>query len=224
MLPSNTRVVLFPIIAKFAKFAHLFRTYPTVVDVVDNQFSWTTPTMPRTGRRPGSTAVVVKGATNVVFNSEANRRFFVDEGILEADDPRVSVVPNWYPPPSGPACRPAVGDGSSAPRLVYTGNMNDRIDWGLLTELSERMPNSRILLIGGASRAGFDFDRVISLSNVAYLGPLDEAETLRVLNEADVAVGTSPGERCVCLHEPAEAHDVRVGGAAHRGHRGARSR
>ena len=93
-------MVLFPIIAKFAKFAHLFRTYPTIVDVVDNQFSWSSHDAAHR-EKAWQYAVVVKGATNVVFNSEANRRFFVDEGILEADDPRVSVVPNWYLPPSG---------------------------------------------------------------------------------------------------------------------------
>jgi len=98
------------------------------------------------------------------------------------------VVPNWYLPPAERDADQRWAVDRRRRTLVYTGNMNDRIDWGLLAELSERMPNSRILLIGGASRAGFDFDRVISLSNVAYLGPLNEAETLSVLNESDVAV------------------------------------
>jgi glycosyltransferase involved in cell wall biosynthesis len=169
--------------------------YRTVVDVVDNQFAWST-SQERRHALAWQYSVLLKGADRVVFNSRANLGFFTEERMLEPDDPRVAVVPNWYVLPAGSASVPRLsrtgGTEPSAarrrPTMVYTGNMNDRVDWPLLIELVTRVPTAQLVLVGGAARAGADLETLIALPNVAYLGPLSESDSLRVLADADVAV------------------------------------
>ena len=187
MLPGNTRVVLFPVVPGYDGFAHVLARYPTVADVVDNQFSWSRSASRRRGYA-WQYAVMARSADRVVFNSEANRQEFVAQRAVAEDDPRVAVVPNWYLPPR--ATRPAehpTGTGHH-PTMIYTGNMNDRVDWTLLSELVARVRDSRLVLIGAAARVGDSFDQLVTRPNVAYLGPLSETDTLRMLRVADVAV------------------------------------
>jgi glycosyltransferase involved in cell wall biosynthesis len=196
MLPSNTSIVLFPVIGRLVDFAHALNPYRTLVDMVDNQFFWSSSRERRQGFA-WQYSVLLRSADRVVFNSPANLGFFTEERMLEPGDPRLTVVPNWYLPPAGcgswPGPRRPGGAAESAsprhrPTMVYTGNMNDRIDWQLLFDLVTHIPDAQLVLVGGAARAGAELETLMALPNVSYLGPLSESDSLRVLAEADVAV------------------------------------
>ncbi|WP_406695380.1 glycosyltransferase [Singulisphaera sp. Ch08] len=72
---------------------------------------------------------------------------------------------------------PAPADIASLPRplLGFVGTMEDRLDWKLLTQLSEAMPEASIVLIGRTSVQGTDawqadYQRCLARPNVHALG------------------------------------------------------
>jgi glycosyltransferase involved in cell wall biosynthesis len=185
MLPGNTSVVVFPIVSHYAQLARVLNPYRTVVDVVDNQFSWASNERRRQELASQYGALIASGDA-IVFNSHANVDFFVDQGLLRREDPRVAVIPNWYRLPRG-FVPPEPKEGRPL-TFAYTGNMNDRVDWAVLAELADEFPEARLLMIGAAARVGESLDALLLRPNVAFLGALEEQECLRVLSGVDVAV------------------------------------
>ena len=156
--------------------------------MVDNQFSW--------AQRPEQRlelatqyGLMLTTAGRIVFNSEVNRDYFIEKGLVAPADPRVHLIPNWYRLPAGvqqASTRP-VGR-ARRPVIVYSGNMNDRVDWTAMDELAEQIPEADLMLVGSAARAGEELSRLLMHRNVSYAGACDERDTLHVLRGADVAV------------------------------------
>jgi glycosyltransferase involved in cell wall biosynthesis len=184
IFPRNTRVVLYPIIERFSDIAHVLRPYRTVVDVVDNQFAWAT-SAERRRDMAWQYSVMVRSCDALVFNSEANRDFFTSSGIV-ADELGGHVIPNWYQLPRL-SSRPPVTT-SARRSLVYSGNMNDRVDWKLLGRVCDEIPEARLVLIGTASRSLAELNDLLRRPNVVYLGALNERDCISALCTAQAAV------------------------------------
>ena len=72
---------------------------------------------------------------------------------------------------------------------MYSGNMNDRVDWGLLLRVAALPGQPRIHLVGTAARTQLQtLRRVMTHDQVVYHGPRNELETLDLLSQADVAI------------------------------------
>lgn len=180
-VPQNTVVVVFPIINYWDKLMDVFHDYPVIVDVVDNQFSWAaSKTKMEYGRQYN---YLDCQSDHIVFNSQNNRDFFVDSGIFEPSNTR--VIENWYELPDQPINR------NHSPhkfRILYSGNMNDRVDWNLLEAIGQLSDQVELFLAGGAARAPAAFRDLLKQPNVAYLGPLPERDVLKLLGGTHVAV------------------------------------
>lgn len=71
------------------------------------------------------------------------------------------------------------------PRVIYVGNLNERVDFNLLKELAQRFPQVSIVLIGPAWS---DISFLHEISNVYYLGPRLHMELPGFMQHADVAI------------------------------------
>lgn len=183
LLPNNTAIILFPLINFFEKILSTVSSYPLIVDIVDNQFSW-----------PGSNPIKTKmlqyvslcgTADLVLFNSEANQEYFVANGILPKGA-SFRTIPNWYVTPSDAEVTREVA--LSGLNVLYSGNMNDRVDWPLLRKIADLDRHTTLHLVGSANIEKPDFLSLLKLPNVIYHGPLNERQNLELLRRVDVAI------------------------------------
>lgn len=183
LLPTNTSIVCFPLINFFEKMLSTLSNYSLIVDVVDNHFSW-----------PGSDPVRTKmlqyvslfgNADAVVFNSTDNQQYFREKGILPADV-ESRMIPNWYATPADADVTREIT--LSGLNVLYSGNMNDRVDWPLLRKIADLRNDVTLHLAGAANLTGSGLLSLLELPNVIYHGPLSERQTLELLRRVDVAV------------------------------------
>lgn len=184
LLPETTRVVLFPILQDLNSLADILAAYSPVIDVVDNQMSW--------AKDDARKIFVLEqylrlmhSATTVLFNCEATRAYFDSLHFLDKVK-NVAVIPNWYTLPEGYALQQQHRTTAQL-NLIYTGNMNDRLDWALLERLAE-FPDCRLHLAGTATAVPEKLDRLLSHPRVCYHGVTQERETLDLLLRMDVAI------------------------------------
>lgn len=187
LLPTNTVMVLFPNLLHLERIYDLLHPYPLLTDVVDNQLAWASGASKQ--RVIHQYFTLAQLSDHVVFNSARNQAFFQDNDFLQKTDQGTSVLPNWYQLPDGfqaddPEERPA----KSTFDIVYSGNMNDRIDWDLMTDLAYLGGNVRLHLVGEARRSQEDILKLLDIPNVIYHGPMNEEMTLHVLRQADLTV------------------------------------
>ncbi len=182
--PDNSVVVLFPIIAFFDKISITLRPYKTIVDIVDNQLSWADAAQ----ATPKITqyANMCQNAELIIFNSIKNKKFFGDSGIIR-DSAKTELISNWYTPPRYAFTRRR-NRTSNRVNLVYSGNMNDRIDWQLLRKIAAVSNNVFLHVAGTVRTSNNEFLSLVELPQVIYHGPLKERETLQLLENIDVAV------------------------------------
>lgn len=186
MLPANTVIALFPVIQFFDIVADLVADYPKVMDVVDNQFSWARQTDRQTILMR-QYYTMARACDRIVFNSAENRDYFAALGLLPGGAAH-KVVPNWYELPAGHAVSLDRKGAGPEVNVVYSGNMNDRIDWVLIARVAGLSEAMRVHLVGTANAANRDFVAVLEHPNVIYHGPRCERETLRLLETMDLAV------------------------------------
>ena len=187
LLPSNTVMVLFPILPVFDQLEPILAAYPRLVDVVDNQFLWGSTDDLRRRQRGAQYLRLLNGKIQAVFNSEANLNFFRAAGYL-TPDAETAVIPNWYQLPAGIRTLPVQDRPKGGLQLLYSGNMNDRIDWDLMARIAALSPELRLHLVGTAARS---MDRLLALlenPNVIYHGPLDEMQVLALSRQIDLAI------------------------------------
>ena len=72
--------------------------------------------------------------------------------------------------------------------IVYSGNMNDRIDWALLKKLGEVTLPVRIHLVGSCQDAQAEMIDILKSERFVYHGPRREKDLLRLLCKSDIAV------------------------------------
>lgn len=182
LTPANALVILFPLIGAYAEIATVLHPYRRIVDIVDNQLGWAED------KERGVDALrqyweIICGAKHVIFNSEANKNFFLELGFME--DNKISVIPNWYTLPDGWKMESRSLPGAEK-HLFYSGNMNDRIDWELMRKIAA-LENVKLHLAGTCERQRGELEKTIAAGAI-YHGVLTEKETLRTLQFMDAAV------------------------------------
>jgi glycosyltransferase involved in cell wall biosynthesis len=186
LLPQNTVVVLFPIIAAIDAIMPPLKAYLRIVDIVDNQIRWSDQKARLTYVRQ---YLMLTGSSDaIVFNSTANRDYFQENGFLPNDAP-VHVIPNWYQLPAGfQKVQTASYRTEGALQIAYSGNMRDRFDFDLVVRLSERLPEVTIHLIGALHVGDPAAMRALKMPNIVYHGPKPERATLELLGRMDLAI------------------------------------
>lgn len=182
ILPSNSKMVLFPLVPHADRIYDILSSFRTVVDIVDNQFAWAS-SRSRLGMGAQYLALA-RMADRIVLNSRENLKFFESNGFLSSawrPEGTATVIPNWYAGEVREPHRRAEGEGCD---LVYSGNMNDRVDWDLLKEVSELDPAVTVHLVGSASRVGQQLTDLAARDNVVYWGPMLEHNVADLLLDA----------------------------------------
>lgn len=205
MLPDNTVVVLFPVIQAFDRIAEVLAAYPKIMDVVDNHVTTAT----RADRQNAAMAqylAMARLCDRIVFNAERNREWFAALDLLP-EGAAVEVVPNWYALPAdfevSDAAKRSAG---AAADVIYSGNMNNRIDWALLKRLAGSSGDIRLHLVGAAVGGGAEFEAILQYPNVIYHGPLAEADTLRLLERMDLAIMPHAVDEVSTYMNPLKVH------------------
>lgn len=204
LYPDNTLLLLFPIIEALEYIEDILAPYTKIVDVVDNELGWARDER-RKQRLMGQYFGVMAKAAQVVFNCRSNldffgRRHFLREGRL---------IANWYVPPPGISLRSQpFQDG--ARHIVYSGNMNDRIDWGLL-EAVATLPRTKLHLAGCAARQN-DMLKHILKKGAIYHGVLQEEATLALLERMDAAIVPHLRDRLSMYMNPMKLEMYRMAG------------
>ena len=208
LYPDTTLVTLFPIIEVMPWLDGALAPYRKVIDIVDNQFSWSTSES--RSRLAQQYALLLKGGDRVVFNSERNHAFFQKLGYLPETTP-VQITPNWYSLPKGTDLPPrAQGDGRF--NILYSGNMNDRIDWLLVRTIAGLSDRVRLHLVGAADRAGPAFFEALEHPNMLYHGPKSEVETLALLARMDLTIMPHLTDKVSMYMNPLKLHMYRAVG------------
>lgn len=187
VMPWNSVVVIFPHNQFYDDMRAVLEPYTKVVDVVDNHFSWATRNAQRTASIAAQYNELARVSQRVVFNSARNKEFFVEKSIV-APETDVDVIPNWYDLPARESEREDVAVHDGRFDVVYSGNMNDRVDWDGLHAIAASGTEIRLHLIGGAERAPQPFRELLTCANVLYHGPQSEEYTLEVLRRAHLGV------------------------------------
>lgn len=179
---GNTKLMLFPVIENYEQVEDIFQPYEKVVDVVDNELGWPA-SQERKARLMDQYFRLLAPAEKAVFNSPINHDFFVGLNFIKKEN--TEVIPNWYSFPDGyePKKRQK---SDSFTHVIYSGNMNDRIDWELLGKIVA-LPNVRLHLAGTAYRAREKLKALIDAGAI-YHGVTSERETLDLLQYMDMAV------------------------------------
>ncbi|WP_186766213.1 glycosyltransferase [Phaeobacter marinintestinus] len=181
-LPENTKIVLFPIVPSLEKIYGILSAYRCVVDVVDNQFSWASGKSRL--KMGGQYHALLKMAKGIVLNSPETLAFLKAGSFLSpahCEEPFSTIIPNWYSND-----QIDFNGSSKAPgcHLVYSGNMNDRIDWKVLAEVADLDPDVTLHLAGTATRVGSKLSDLTERENVVYWGPLLEHQVTELLLNA----------------------------------------
>lgn len=182
--PTNSTFILFPAIGNFDALLSQLDGYPIIGDLVDNQMSWQSDNpFPLLTQY----AAINCAANQLVFNSEINRDFFVGSGLSFGKS--THLIPNWYTLPK--SFNQIIELGIDIGRnIVYSGNMNDRIDWQLIRKLHDSLDSeTRIHLVGNAERALEEITALLeNCPNLIYHGPLRETALLKLLKRSQLAI------------------------------------
>ncbi len=179
LLPQNTKMVLFPVAPYLDRVYDILSEYRCVVDVVDNQFAWAGAATRMT--YGGQYMSLLSLADQIVFNSQENLAFLQDCGFLDPDrakDQGQSLIANWYSNGTGPSDR---SDPGGKRNLIYSGNMNDRVDWGLMRDISNLSPDVTLHLVGAGARVGGQLQELLDRDNIVYWGPLPEQQVSQLM-------------------------------------------
>lgn len=184
LFPTNTIFILFPAITEFTQLLKLIDGYKTISDIVDNQLSWEIHSpLPLLNQY----LTFSHFSEKIIFNSEENRDFFIRKNICA--ESKVNLVPNWYTPPASYSAITSAVKKSYA-NILYSGNMNDRIDWSLLKQLHDSThENIRIHLIGSADKAPNELTELLEAGHkFVYHGPMREIDLLNFSRSCDLAI------------------------------------
>ncbi len=174
---ANTIFVLFPIIRFLEKILPIISEFLIVSDFVDNQFSWASG---ETAARYASQYYqLAKSAKLLIFNSHDNLSYFRDAKFLEGvDEDKITVIPNWYcEPPNNSAHVVKLSDRRKEnAQFLFSGNLNDRVDWDLLRDLASLREDVFIHIVGNGRRVSEHLQALWPYKNIVYWGPMPEAK------------------------------------------------
>lgn len=183
LFPTNTIFILFPAITEFTQLLTLIDGYKSISDIVDNQLSWEAHShLPLLNQYLTFNCF----SENVIFNSEENLNFFISKGL--SPQKKVSFVPNWYTLPISYTAPLTAKEADL--NILYSGNMNDRIDWQLLKSLHDNSAeNVRINLIGTLDKASNELIVLLETGyKFVYHGPMRERDLLKFASTCKLAI------------------------------------
>ncbi|MFK8077493.1 MAG: glycosyltransferase [Granulosicoccus sp.] len=185
ILPMNSVFIIFPIVHFYEYIEPSIRAFPKVVDVVDNQFYWGTKN--QQNYRISQYHMLLRSSDSIVFNSQRNRDYFVDNNVV-SNTSDCHVIPNWYELPTSYKHEDRRDKAEGSRNIIYSGNMNDRIDWSLLERIADISDNTTVHLVGTVSHSIDKLSQLLEKENVLYHGPLSERDTLRLTQSMDLAI------------------------------------
>lgn len=166
----------------------IFRRFRTIVDIVDNQLTWAP--LANWPNRIAHYRALCDLAHTVVFNSAINRDAMRQTSIV-ADD-KVRLIPNWYVPPraSAPAGEIWVSERGNVPHVLYSGDLNNRIDWDLLDAVAALIGSRHGVLhiIGPCERQTPKLAHLLRRPQCVYHGAMREEAVLTIAELCDFAV------------------------------------
>lgn len=182
MDPANTIAWVCPIVWGFPKLARKLQFEKVVVDLVDDQRTWSKSADKRSNIE--TEYVDTLEHSDLVFtNCEGNRRGFsalypditvVPNGV-ELDDRTSNTVPS---PDLAALQRPVIG---------YVGSIGDKIDWDLVQETALLRPGWTFVFIGPVVNHLVP-DQIELLPNVRFVGPLPYEVAREWIRNFDVAI------------------------------------
>lgn len=188
--PLNSVIILFPNIQHIERVFDLLSPYSKITDVIDNQLSWATGEAELYIVR--QYFMLCQMCDRVIFNSVENQNFFNASGLVRSHSKDTLVVPNWYQVPDFIEEPVFSADKKDPERnsfnIIYSGNMNDRIDWALIEDIVQLDDRIRLHLVGEARQVSAALRKMLENPRVVYYGPLTEAQTLEKLMHADIAI------------------------------------
>lgn len=202
--PNNTVIILYPNILHLDRIYDLLEPYRIITDVVDNQLAWASGHSKLNVSR--QYYALTRMSDRILFNSAVNRDYFIENGFLDGAMNRVALIPNWYSLPADfdPAAQPPRDDTHFD--IVYSGNMNDRIDWDLMTRIARIDPGVRLHLVGEAGRSQEEMSQLLEEPNVIYHGVQSEHRTLQLLSQADLTVMPHVTDQVSAYMNPLKVH------------------
>ena len=183
--PYNSVMILFPLHPVFDKILDLISHYKVIVDLVDNQINWiTTPEGRLNGLKQYYDLISI--ADKVVSNSPQNIQHFSKLGFFDKIEPE--VIPNWYTLPNSINFQRQINPEEI--NLLYSGNMNDRIDWELLQSICKLLAkfNGYLHIAGSSIRRAAEMQELLCEPNCIYHGVVREDQLLRLLQHINFAV------------------------------------
>jgi len=189
--PTNSLVIAFPlhyIGGLIDNLLPILQPFKLIVDVVDNQLSWGT-----TKQRPSKIAdyrAICDLAETVIFNSAINRDTMIEMSIAEAAKTR--LIPNWYIAPTEDQTSQEFWQwgGNDRTNVLYSGDLNNRVDWPLLYAIVELVSASGgvLHLVGGSHRVQQEMAHLLNRPHCIYHGALREEAVLAIAAKCDFAV------------------------------------
>lgn len=187
--PDNTLVVTFPAFSLLTHLAKVIDPFRIICDIVDNQLSWG-----NNSTRSDLIAQYVwlmRKSCRVVFNASTNVDYFKSAGFLqEVPNEKILTIPNWYIPPvnADALLSKNLESMHGGVNVIYSGNLNDRIDWDLLSRCANASPDMRLHIVGDAYRVADKLRLLAEIDNVIYHGPLNEVKVSNLLRKMHFAV------------------------------------
>ncbi len=183
--PHNSVIILFPILDVFNEIIKNIKDYKIIVDLVDNQIKWMNkPELRLKGLKQYYDLISI--ADEVVSNSPQNIKYFKDLNFFDGLNPH--VIANWYTLPVSFSFKRDLNKGEI--NLIYSGNLNDRIDWDLFKDICKalKLHNGYLHIVGTTVRSANEMRDLLKFSNCVYHGVINEQQLLRLLQHIDFAV------------------------------------
>lgn len=188
--PNRTRFVVYPLIKHFKEIAGTLSAFDCVIDCVDNQLPW------NTGSKRVEASVeyykILKSGSKVIFNSQDNHDFFMASDrwgdLAPPSKEDVLVAPNWYGTENGVKSKRSIFQNDRQFKVIYSGNLSDRIDWDLMDKVARQLPEAEFHIVGGIRNPNDEFDALLEHPNVIYWGPLSERRLADLLTQCRVGI------------------------------------
>ena len=197
--PDNSVIVLFPLLEVCDQLINVMSSFKIIVDIVDNQVQWMkAPEVRLKGLKQYYELISI--ADHVVANSPTNLEYFKDLNFFENLEPH--FIPNWYTLPSGFAFKREINQGEI--NLIYSGNLNDRIDWNLMHKICKMLLqyNGKLHIVGSTVRRADEMKKLLKNENCIYHGVVNEKQLLRLLQHVNFAVVPHKEDRISKFMDP----------------------
>ncbi|CAA6805123.1 MAG: Unknown protein [uncultured Thiotrichaceae bacterium] len=185
LTPENTTFILFPLIDPYSVLLQRILDFPLIVDLVDNQLQWMKK---KESQLKGMQQYfeIIFAAGQVVSNSAANVEYFENINILPSG--KSLIIKNWYSLPLNYEFVHKVEEMEI--HVVYSGNLNDRIDWELFDQLCKvvAMHKGYVHVVGSTVRKPTEMLHLLDNANCIYHGVMAEKKVLELLTSIDFAV------------------------------------